>query len=115
MEELKVLLLSGLGIPESPRWHEGRLWFCNRIDQQIVAVSLDGTPEVFPARDQGQLMGYSIDWLPDGRLPGRGHSRSDQARRRAPLRRPRRADLPGLAANGDLPLPQVQVAAPRGS
>jgi len=23
------VLLSGLGIPESPRWHEGRLWFCN--------------------------------------------------------------------------------------
>jgi len=25
------LLLSGLGIPESPRWHEDRLWFCNWI------------------------------------------------------------------------------------
>jgi len=49
MKEPKVLL-NGLEIPESPRWHEGRLWFCNWIDQQIVAVSLDGTPEVFPAR-----------------------------------------------------------------
>jgi hypothetical protein len=25
MSEPKVLL-GGLGIPESPRWHEGRLW-----------------------------------------------------------------------------------------
>ncbi len=28
------ILLSGLGIPESPRWHEGRPWFCNWIDRQ---------------------------------------------------------------------------------
>ena len=41
MPEPKVLL-SGLGIPESPRWHEGRLWFCNWIDRQVVAVGLDG-------------------------------------------------------------------------
>jgi sugar lactone lactonase YvrE len=79
MAEPKVLL-SGLGIPESPRWHEGRLWFCNWIDQQVVAVGLDGTPEVFPARDQGQLMGYSIDWLPDGRLLMTG----DKLRRQEP-------------------------------
>jgi sugar lactone lactonase YvrE len=32
------VLLNGLGIPESPRWHEGRLWFCNWIDRQVVAV-----------------------------------------------------------------------------
>jgi sugar lactone lactonase YvrE len=68
MPELKVLL-SGLGIPESPRWHEGRLWFCNWIDRQVVAVGLDGTPEVMVVRDpDSHSMGYSIDWLPDGRL-----------------------------------------------
>ena len=39
MSEPKVLL-KGLGIPESPRWHEGRLWFCNWIDRQVVAVGL---------------------------------------------------------------------------
>src|SRR5881227_3888897 len=27
------IVLSGLGIPESPRWHERRLWFCNWIDR----------------------------------------------------------------------------------
>jgi sugar lactone lactonase YvrE len=79
MSEPKVLL-SGLGIPESPRWHEGRLWFCNWIDRQVVAVGLDGKPEVFRARDQGQLMGYSIDWLPDGRLLMTG----DKLRRQEP-------------------------------
>src|SRR5690242_8320390 len=66
MSEAKVLL-DGLGIPESPRWHDGRLWFCNWIDQQIVAVRPDGTPEITAAPAQ-RLMGWSIDWLPDGRL-----------------------------------------------
>lgn len=68
MPELKILL-SGLGIPESPRWHEGRLWFCNWIDRQVVAADLDGTAEVMVARDPASHpMGYSIGWLPDGRL-----------------------------------------------
>jgi sugar lactone lactonase YvrE len=62
-----TVLLSGLGIPESPRWHEGRLWFCNWVDRQVVAVGHDGAAEVTPMRNT-RLMGYSIDWLPDGRL-----------------------------------------------
>jgi len=68
MAEAKVLL-TGLGIPESPRWHEGRLWFCNWIDRQVVAVDMDGKAEVMVERDpSSHSMGYSIDWLPDGRL-----------------------------------------------
>lgn len=68
MSEPKVLL-TGLGIPESPRWHEGRLWFCNWIDRQVVAVGLDGAAEVMATRHpESHSMGYSIDWLPDGRL-----------------------------------------------
>lgn len=66
--ERPEVLLDGLGIPESPRWHDGRLWFCNWIAREIVAVGLDGNAEVFPVPEQGQLMGFSIDWLPDGRL-----------------------------------------------
>jgi len=80
MSEPKVLL-TGLGIPESPRWHQGRLWFCNWIDRQVVAVGLDGKPEVMLARDPGSHpMGYSIDWLPDGRLLVTG----DKLRRQQP-------------------------------
>ena len=66
MNEPKVLL-SGLGIPESPRWHDGRLSFCNWIDRQIVAVDLDGKREIASATSR-LPMGWSIDWLPDGRL-----------------------------------------------
>ena len=68
MPEPKILL-SGLGIPESPRWHDGRLWFCNWIDRQVMAVDMDGEAEVILTRDPAShSMGYSIDWLPDGRL-----------------------------------------------
>jgi sugar lactone lactonase YvrE len=68
MPEPKILL-GGLGIPESPRWHEGRLWFCNWIDRQVMAADLDGEAEVMLTRDPASHpMGYSIGWLPDGRL-----------------------------------------------
>jgi sugar lactone lactonase YvrE len=80
MSEPKVLL-SGLGIPESPRWHEGRLWFCNWIDRQVVAVDENGESEVMAVRDpDSHSMGYSIDWLPDGRLLVTG----DKLRRQEP-------------------------------
>jgi sugar lactone lactonase YvrE len=74
-----AVLLSGLGIAESPRWHEGRLWFCNWIDQQVVSVGLDGRPDVVPVELE-RLMGWSIDWLPDGSLLVTG----DKLRRQEP-------------------------------
>jgi sugar lactone lactonase YvrE len=80
MSEPKVLL-SGLGIPESPRWHQGRLWFCNWVDRQVVAVDPDGMRQVRYVRDPASHpMGYSIDWLPDGRLLVTG----DKLRRQEP-------------------------------
>lgn len=75
------ILLGGLGIPESPRWHDGRLWFCNWIDRQVVAVDMEGTAEVMLTRDPASYpMGYSIDWLPNGRLLTTG----DKVRRQEP-------------------------------
>lgn len=80
MSELNVLL-TGLGIPESPRWHEGRLWFCNWIDRQVMAVDMDGNAEAMATRDpDSHSMGYSIDWLPDGTLLTTG----DKLRRQQP-------------------------------
>jgi sugar lactone lactonase YvrE len=60
------LLLSDLVIGESPRWHEGRLWFANWGTGEIVAVDLDGQSETVGEGSPG--LGWSIDWLPDGQL-----------------------------------------------
>jgi sugar lactone lactonase YvrE len=58
-------LLTGFVFGESPRWHDGRLWFADWGTQQVVAVDLDGKREdalgvpAFP---------FCFDRLPDGRL-----------------------------------------------
>ncbi|MFC6163029.1 SMP-30/gluconolactonase/LRE family protein [Kribbella jiaozuonensis] len=62
-----TIFLDNLAMPESGRWHDGRLWFCNWIEQQVVAVDADGKTEYFPVPVE-QLMGWSIDWLADGRM-----------------------------------------------
>ena len=36
------VLLDGFGMGESPRWHEGRLWFSNWGTNEIVAVDIEG-------------------------------------------------------------------------
>ena len=59
-------LLTGLGFGESPRWHEGRLWFCNWGRQEVVAVNLAGRSETM-VRVPTSLP-FCIDWLRDGRL-----------------------------------------------
>jgi hypothetical protein len=35
-----------VALPESPRWHDGRLWFSNWGTREVVAVDLDGNSEV---------------------------------------------------------------------
>lgn len=65
MPELQTLL-AGLAFGESPRWHEGRLWFSNWGTQQVVAVDLEGKSEVMVRVPT--TLPFCIDWLPDGRL-----------------------------------------------
>ena len=60
-------LMTGLAFGESPRWHEGRLWFSNWVAQEIVAVDLDGRSQVV-LRVPYDTFPFSIAWLPDGRL-----------------------------------------------
>jgi sugar lactone lactonase YvrE len=62
-----TILLDGLGMPESGRWHDGRLWFCNWIEQQVIAIDADRKAEYFDVA-VGRLMGWSIEWTPDGRM-----------------------------------------------
>jgi sugar lactone lactonase YvrE len=60
------VLLSGLGMGESPRWHDGRLWFSSWGTNEIIAVDLDGNAEVMGPGGGGS--GWAANWLPDGRL-----------------------------------------------
>lgn len=60
------VLLGGLAMVESPRWHEGRLWFPHWGTPEIVAVDLEGKAEVAARGRSG--VGHSIGWLPDGRM-----------------------------------------------
>ncbi len=59
-------LLSGFGIPESPRWHDGRLWFCDWGSAEVRSLGPDGESRL-ELRVPTSLP-FSIDWLPDGRL-----------------------------------------------
>jgi sugar lactone lactonase YvrE len=62
-----TVLLTGLTIGESPRWHDGRLWFSNWGGQEIIAVDEKGESEVM-VHIPFKSFPFSIDWLPDGRL-----------------------------------------------
>jgi sugar lactone lactonase YvrE len=59
------ILLDGLTLGESPRWHDGRLWFSDWGAGEIIAVDLQGRSEIILRMNS---FPFSIDWLPDGRL-----------------------------------------------
>ena len=66
-------LLSGLVVGESPRWHDGRLWFCNwGMAQEICTLDSDGHKHVVGKGPKPA--GYCIDFLADGRLIVTGDS-----------------------------------------
>jgi sugar lactone lactonase YvrE len=58
-----TVLLDGLAFGESPRWHDGRLWFADWGAQEVIAVGLDGVPEVM-LRVSFPSFPMCIDWLP---------------------------------------------------
>jgi hypothetical protein len=47
-------------MPESPRWHEGRLWFSNWGTRQIVAVDRDGNSDVVAEGPDGLGWGITV-------------------------------------------------------
>src|SRR5215831_5342181 len=65
MPEMKTLL-TGLAMGESPRWHQGRLWFSDWGAQEIIATDLQGNHEV--VLHVPFSLPFCIDWLLDGRL-----------------------------------------------
>jgi sugar lactone lactonase YvrE len=55
---------TGLGLGESPRWHDGRLWVCDWVAGHVLTFSGDGRREVVLEMPG---LPFSIDWLVDGR------------------------------------------------
>lgn len=58
-------LLTGLAFGESPRWHDGRLWFADWGAQEILAVNLEGKAEVI-VKVSFPSFPMCFDWLPNG-------------------------------------------------
>ena len=55
--------MEGIGLGESPRWHDGRLWLSDWVAQEVIALDPAGGSEVVA---RVEAFPFSIDWLPDG-------------------------------------------------
>jgi sugar lactone lactonase YvrE len=93
MPELQVLM-SGLMFPESPRWHDDRLWFADWGAQEVIAVDLQGESDVIASVPS---FPFCIDWLPDGRLLIVSASEGKLLRREHDGSMVAHADLSGLS------------------
>jgi sugar lactone lactonase YvrE len=59
------ILMEGIVFGESPRWHDGRLWFSDWGAHQVIALNADGSREVVTTVESFPMC---VDFLPDGRL-----------------------------------------------
>lgn len=64
MGDLRTLH-TGIGLGESPRWHDGRLWFCDWPAGEVLAATPSGDVEVVA---RIEAFPFSIDWADDGTL-----------------------------------------------
>ncbi len=64
MSELRTWL-TGLGLVESPRWHDSRLYFSDWTAGEVIALDLDGKHEVVARVDSFPVC---TAWQPDGQL-----------------------------------------------
>lgn len=64
MNEVRTLL-TGRGLVEAPRWHDGRLYFSDWSAGEVIAVDLAGSSEVVARVESFPLC---TAWLPDGRM-----------------------------------------------
>jgi sugar lactone lactonase YvrE len=60
------ILFDGLGVPESLRWHDGALWFCDLVRGGGVYRATPGQDPERIVEVPGRAGG--LGWLPDGRM-----------------------------------------------
>ncbi|NNH70043.1 SMP-30/gluconolactonase/LRE family protein [Nocardia uniformis] len=97
------VLLEGVVFGESPRWHDGRLWFSDWGANQVIVLDADRRPEVVVSIPSFPMC---IDFLPDGQLLV-----VDSAQRRLVRREPGGAVVPhaDLSAISDKPWNDIVV------
>ena len=94
-----TLVVDQLRFPESTRWHEGRLWLCNWLASEVLAIDpADGRVEV--AATVPVPIPFCIDWLPDGRLLVTCGSERTVLAQASDGRLERYADLAGVVTKG---------------
>ena len=59
------ILIDGLKFPESPRWHNDKLWFVDMEDHKVMTTDLNGNTEKI-LEISGRVSG--LGWLPDNKL-----------------------------------------------
>ena len=60
-----TILMEGITFGESPRWHDGRVWFSDWGAHQVIALDPQDGHEVVVSVESFPMC---IDFLPDGRL-----------------------------------------------
>ena len=63
------VLMEGIVFGESPRWHDGRLWFSDWGANQVIALGADGSHEVVATVASFPMC---IDFLPGRAAAGGG-------------------------------------------
>src|ERR1700754_408259 len=87
-------LMDGILLGESPRWHEGKLWFADWVGQTLYTLTETGESGI-EARIAS--LPFSIDWLADGTLLVVNAAAKELQRRMADGRFERFADLAHLS------------------
>jgi sugar lactone lactonase YvrE len=88
------VLMEGIKFGESPRWHDGRVWFSDWGAHQVIALDPSGSHEVVVSVESFPMC---IDFLPDGRLIVVDSARRRVLRREADGSMVVHADLAPLA------------------
>jgi len=89
--------MEGILLGETPRWHNGRLWFGDWVAGKLITLDPSGHHEVVAEIDS---LPFSIDWLPDGRLLVVNARLNTLQRREPDGRFVTHADLAGLSPHG---------------
>lgn len=64
-EHEATTVVEGLGFPEAPRWHDGRLWFSDFVSRKVHVLDLFG--HLADVVEVPQVPS-GLGWLPDGHL-----------------------------------------------